>query len=509
MKSKYLLLLGAALCSLFTTVNPLHAQGTAFGYQGRLTSGTNPADGSYDLTFAVFNVLSGVGQVGPTLTNTPTAVSNGMFTVTLDFGPGVFDGADLWLEIGVCTNGGGAYTMLSPRQALTPTPYAIHAGNAGTLGGQAATAYVTRAGDTMTGTLQINRSGSGVGLFVGDRTPFGQALFETDLTAPATHAFFAENGNRVFSVEAGGVGFFKGNLSLGGNANITGSASVFADASIGNNLSVDGNFYMGSTIFGSSGEVRIYGPRVFPDFATERFKITAGGSVTIKAGAGIGVSASGGDKGVYGITTNAGPTHAGVFGENSAIGGTAVVGNALNINSAGVAGVADGAGSTGVYGRGNLWAGYFDGAVRVNCLTIAGGCDVAEPFQMSTREIPKGAVVVIDDENAGQLKLSDRAYDPRVAGIVSGANGINSGISLHQEGVLEGGQNVALTGRVYVQADASQGAIKPGDLLTTSNTPGHAMKVTDHTKSQGAILGKAMSSLKEGKGMVLVLVTLQ
>jgi hypothetical protein len=60
-----------------------------------------------------------------------------------------------------------------------------------------------------------------------------------------------------------------------------------------------------------------------------------------------------------------------------------------------------------------------------------------------------------------------------------------------------------------VRADASQGAIKPGDLLTTSAIPGHAMKVTDHLRAQGAILGKAMSALKQGQGLVLVLVTLQ
>src|SRR5262249_43970234 len=118
-------------------------------------------------------------------------------------------------------------------------------------------------------------------------------------------------------------------------------------------------------------------------------------------------------------------------------------------------------------------------------------------------------VVVIDEQNAGQLKLSERAYDTRVAGIVSGANGVNPGISLHQDEILDGGKNVALSGRVYVQADASYGAIQPGDLLTTSDIPGHAMKVADHAKAQGAILGKAMSALKEGKGMVLVLVTLQ
>jgi hypothetical protein len=144
-------------------------------------------------------------------------------------------------------------------------------------------------------------------------------------------------------------------------------------------------------------------------------------------------------------------------------------------------------------------------------ITIEGGADLAEPFPMSNAadEIPQGAVVVIDDRHAGRLKLSDRPYDSRVAGVVSGANGINPGIQMQQQGLLEGGKNVALTGRVYVQADASNGPIDPGDLLTTSSTPGCAMKVTDHTRAQGAILGKAMSSLEQGQGMVLVLVTLQ
>jgi hypothetical protein len=75
--------------------------------------------------------------------------------------------------------------------------------------------------------------------------------------------------------------------------------------------------------------------------------------------------------------------------------------------------------------------------------------------------------------------------------------------------MIEGGQNVALSGRVYALADTSNGPIKPGDLLTSSSVPGHVMKVTDHARAQGAIVGKAMSSLAEGKGMVLVLVTLQ
>ena len=149
------------------------------------------------------------------------------------------------------------------------------------------------------------------------------------------------------------------------------------------------------------------------------------------------------------------------------------------------------------------------GSVVTPVLQITGGADVAEPFKMSSEDIPKGSVVIIDEQNQGHLKLSDGAYDRRVAGIVSGANGINPGISISQQGALEGGQNVALSGRVYVLADASTGAIRPGDLLTTSDTPGHAMKVADYARAQGAVIGKAMSAMTEGKGMVLVLVTLQ
>jgi hypothetical protein len=144
-------------------------------------------------------------------------------------------------------------------------------------------------------------------------------------------------------------------------------------------------------------------------------------------------------------------------------------------------------------------------------ITIEGGADLAEPFPMSGagETISEGEVVVIDENNPGRLKLSHQAYDPRVAGVVSGANGIHPGIQMQQQGLLEGGKNVALSGRVYVQADASNGAIAPGDLLTTAETPGCAMKVTDHARAQGAILGKAMSPLSHGQGTVLVLVTLQ
>ena len=107
--------------------------GSAFTYQGRLNDSGNPANGNYDLQFAVFDASSGGIQLGSTLTNAATAVSNGLFTVTLDFGAEVFTGASRWLAIGVRTNGGGPFVPLSPLQPILPVPYAIMANNASNL----------------------------------------------------------------------------------------------------------------------------------------------------------------------------------------------------------------------------------------------------------------------------------------------------------------------------------------------------------------------------------------
>ena len=153
------------------------------------------------------------------------------------------------------------------------------------------------------------------------------------------------------------------------------------------------------------------------------------------------------------------------------------------------------------------------GTVKMEVLKITGGSDLAEPFEITgTESVKPGMVVCIDPERAGQLRVASKAYDHTVAGIISGAHGIKAGILMQSEDLdSDTAQQypVALTGRVYAWADASNGPIKPGDLLTTSDTPGHAMKVTDYTQARGAIIGKAMSALEEGQGLVLVLVSLQ
>ena len=146
----------------------------------------------------------------------------------------------------------------------------------------------------------------------------------------------------------------------------------------------------------------------------------------------------------------------------------------------------------------------------VGQIYIMGGSDLAEPFKVSDAGvIQPGSVLTIDPDHPGELRISSKPYDRTVAGIASGANGVNPGLIMKQEGSETAGNiSVALTGRVYAKADASYGEIQPGDLLTTSATPGYAMKVSDYDKSHGAIIGKAMTSLKSGKGNVLVLVSL-
>jgi hypothetical protein len=151
------------------------------------------------------------------------------------------------------------------------------------------------------------------------------------------------------------------------------------------------------------------------------------------------------------------------------------------------------------------------GAVKCDVLKLTGGADIAEPFAVSDLAgMEPGMVVTIDQDHSGALKISERAYDRCVAGIVSGAGDIEPGLIMSRsDETLPGEHPVALSGRVYCWADACYGPIRTGDLLTTSDTPGHAMKVSDYSRAQGAVIGKAMSSLKEGQGLVLVLVSLQ
>jgi hypothetical protein len=121
--------------------------------------------------------------------------------------------------------------------------------------------------------------------------------------------------------------------------------------------------------------------------------------------------------------------------------------------------------------------------------------------------IEPGSVMVVSDH--GRLTTSIHAYDRRVVGVVAGAGQYRPGLVLdHRE---RNGMRlpIGLLGKVFCKVDAGYGAIAVGDMLTTSPTPGHAMRADDRTGAFGAIIGKALRPRSEGCGLIPILVCLQ
>jgi hypothetical protein len=119
------ILLSISLLIICVSVLSARAQQTGFIYQGKLTDNGSPANGNYDLQFALFDAANGGAQIGQTQTVANVAASGGVFTVRLDFGPSAFPGAARFLEISTRPSGAGAFTLLTPRQQISSTPYAV------------------------------------------------------------------------------------------------------------------------------------------------------------------------------------------------------------------------------------------------------------------------------------------------------------------------------------------------------------------------------------------------
>jgi hypothetical protein len=135
------------------------------------------------------------------------------------------------------------------------------------------------------------------------------------------------------------------------------------------------------------------------------------------------------------------------------------------------------------------------------------GADCAEEFDVEpgSDQTPGTVMVIATDE---MLRPCGDAYDRKVAGVLSGAGDYPPGIILGSR--LSGAARpaLALSGKVYCKVDADHGAIAVGDLLTTSSTPGHAMKAGDADRCHGAILGKALREFTHGRGLIPVLVAM-
>jgi hypothetical protein len=263
-------------------------------------------------------------------------------------------------------------------------------------------------------------------------------------------------------------------------------------------------------------------------------------------GVGIQGESHGAHSGVHGISVNGGGVSGkstnfwGVFGESdnsigvvgkyhgqaaiSGIDGQSTNGAGVSgksWNSWGVFGESDGKapdgigvfgranveGGVGVLGRGIL-AGRFEGNVEVTGDISLLNADCAEDFDTSSADnIQPGTVMILSED--GVVESSQHAYDKKVAGVISGAGGYKPGIVLGRQDSQSKRIPIALMGKVYSKVDASYSSIGVGDLLTTSNTIGHAMKAADPLKAFGAVIGKALRPLKTGKGLIPILIALQ
>jgi len=498
--------------------------GTGFTYQGYLEEGGVSLDSTTcDLRFSVWTAQSGGSQLPSTgIYSTSTVqVNNGIFSAQVntlnEFGNNIFNGEERWLQVEVKCSGDPGYTTLSPRQALLPAPYA-HNTKAVSLPnplnpGATMNFNWIRIGDHDWPRIRFGGSGEGSGngfLIQGAGDSTKLAILNNGSIGIGTD----DPQGRLHVYDDGITG-----MELLVEEPAAGSAATvhFKNTERQWELGADSNpdlFWIDQIASGQDAFVITPNSRVGINTQTPEANLDVHGAVRLLSGKNIGATDewksgsslyqfAGWDAadglgqfgGGYGMVIGPNMVSPTIWMyENS--------GNAFRIMRRGwEEKVQDGQ---------ELLTVNRDGTTITKVLQITGG-DLAEPFEITGAEnISPGMLVAIDPENPGQLRIAEGAYNHMVAGCVSGANGLYPGVLMYREkSEAENALPVALSGRVYCWADASFGAIQPGGLLTSSDTPGHVMVVTDHDQAQGAIIGKAMSTLEEGLGLVLVLVSLQ
>jgi hypothetical protein len=239
------------------------AQTTTFTYQGRLTDGGTPANGIYDLQFALFDSASSGGQIGSSQTVPSVSVSGGIFSVSLDFGAGAFSGANRFLEISARLSGGGSFTLLAPRQQITATPYAVRS-------------LLTNAADALTGACVGCVQDANINGVAGSKlngtipvagVPAGSSSYIQNTSSPQASSNFNISGNgtaggtlsgnivsATTQYNLGGIralslaGSFNTFVGGGTGLNNTGSSNAFFGSNAGlANLSGSGNSFFGSS----------------------------------------------------------------------------------------------------------------------------------------------------------------------------------------------------------------------------------------------------------------------
>lgn len=501
----------SALFSITLFAVSMAAQTNEFTYQGKLSDAGMPS-ATYDFEFRLCNAEAVCAAPLQTKQRLGVAVTSGAFSVRLDFDAVHFNGDDRCLEIAVKRPDQMNFTTLNARQKITSAPYSVRsksadeADNAAQLGGVNASEYVTTStvgnsfiknvATTQTG-AKFNIDGNGIiGGVVGIGTTTPQAGLKLDVNGAAA----IRPGGTGGSIQFGAPNSESG-MSIGGNgaprADVRFDGTTLKLVAVGaglvppntNGVVIDtaGNVGIGTSAPQTGIKLDVTGNTVFRT-ANANINLGSPNSETGMTITGYGTNRA--DLRFDGSTLKLAATTAGIPSPT----------NGITINTAGSVGIGVAAPQTKLH---------IVGTTRSSVLEITGGSDLAEKFEFSETVKP-GMVVAIDPRNAGKLTVARGAYNRQVAGIISGANNLAAGMILPDVKETANAMPVALSGRVWVYTDARKSPVAPGDLMTTADAlPGYAMKVTNHKRAQGAIIGKAMTELKSGTGLVLVLVTLQ
>ena len=539
--------------------------GTAFTYQGRLTDGGDLANGTYNFIFALYDV--GVGGT-PLDTSYITLFDlvDGLVKVDLDFGGGMFTGDARFLEVRVKRPGDADYTTLTPRQRLSPAPYALALPGLWTqlndtipnvIGGYrdnsiaaGAVGVTISGGGASSGINQVTTEDADYATISGGRDNLASGEYATvggggSNNASSNHATVGGGGANTANGEhttiggglfnttntsGGTVGGGRSNNASGGYATVSGgrantASGDFATVCGGYSNIAQGNY---SLAIGRRAQANHDGAFVWADSTDADFASTAADQFLVRANGGAvftgtlsygaileatntehlysyGIQGSGGTIGVHGygnVIGVSGDGDTGVQGhsvDNIGVHGSSVNGVGLYAHS-----------SSGnpieAYGSSTLDREFYvsnTGNVYADGTFNPGGADFAEMLP-AVKGLAPGDVLVVGSD--GKLTRSTQTYESTVVGVYSTQPGFVGGTG---EDIAPNGKiPLAVLGVVPVKASAENGAIRPGDLLVTSGTPGHAMK-SDPNPPVGTVIGKALERLDEGTGVIQMLVILQ
>jgi len=323
--------------------------GTAFTYQGQLNNGVSPANGSFNMVFKLFSVSSGGTQLA-SQTLPGVSVTDGLFTVQLNFGAGVFDGNKRWLDVTV--NG----SPLVPRQELTAVPYAHYALNADRLDGLNSTSFLQAV------PVPLSLTGSGAHVINAQNTSPDSGAAVQGLT---TAAFGTTVGGRFESASDEGIGVL-GVATTTMNNGYTSGVHGQAASSIGRGVFGRATHTNGEN-YGVWGETASTSGRGVYGLATAATGFTYGMWAQSNSTSGRGVygyasAPTGTTFGGSFEASSSGTNAAGVFGLASAFTGTTygVWGQNNSTSGYGVIGINDRTSGTtyGVFGRNGSTDGY-------------------------------------------------------------------------------------------------------------------------------------------------------